>query len=297
MAFSAKPSTFSIVGHDAAEQEWGIAVASKFLAVGSVVPWGEAGAGALATQSFANTSYGRNGLKLLGTGVSADEALRQLLSDDENREQRQVGLVDAQGRTATFTGTECHDWAGGRTGVHYAAQGNILAGPEVVDGMAHTFEKSSGPLVHRLLDALAAGQSAGGDRRGQQSSALFVVKSRGGYGGFGDRYVDLRVDDHPTPIVELRRLLSIHKLYFFKPRQEDLLSLDREHIDLIQKILQTSGRWGGELTHVYDAKTRDAFWDLCGTENLEERWREGPEVDKVVLDFLTEKFLPIPEAM
>lgn len=202
-------ATFSIVAHDPARQEWGIAVASKFLAVGSVVPWARAGVGAIATQSYANTSYGPRGLELLAEGKSAEETLRLLTEADKERDQRQVGLVDARGAAATFTGAKCNPWAGGKTGKHYACQGNILTGPEVVEAMARAFEESKGPLAWRLLAALEAGEKAGGDSRGKQSAALLVVRDRAGYGGFNDRYLDFRVDDHADPVRELARILTL----------------------------------------------------------------------------------------
>ncbi len=202
-------ATFSIVGFDPDTGDLGIAVQSKFFAVGAVVPWARAGVGAIATQSYANTAFGPDGLDLLASGEAAEDALNQLLEGDPGKAQRQLGVVDAQGRAATFTGESCLPWAGGRTGEHYAAQGNILAGPGVVDAMADTFESSSGDLGGRLLAALAAGQAAGGDARGRQSAALVVVREDGGYGGYNDRYVDLRVDDHTAPIRELRRLFHI----------------------------------------------------------------------------------------
>lgn len=202
-------ATFSIVARDPDTGELGIAVESKFFGVGAVVPWARAGVGAVATQSYANTSFGPRGLDLMAEGASAREALDALVAADSGAARRQVGIVDAQGRTATFTGDACLSWAGGITGEHYAAQGNILAGPAVVDAMAVAFETTTGDLATRLVTALAAGQAAGGDARGRQSAALLVVREGGGYGGYDDRYIDLRVEDHPTPIVELRRLLDL----------------------------------------------------------------------------------------
>lgn len=286
-----RPSTFSIVACDLEAREWGIAVASKFLSVGAVVPWARAGVGAIATQSYANTTFGPAGLALLEQGYSAQDALNGLLAADEGRDQRQVGMVDAQGRSATFTGSGCYDWAGGRVGPGYAAQGNILAGSDVVDALAETFERTSGILADRLLAALAAGQTAGGDRRGQQSAALLVVRPGGGYAGFNDRAVDLRIDDHPTPVDELSRLLDMHKLYMFEPREEDVEPIDEERSLVIQRILNASGHPVAE-TGEYDAATEAAFRQLSGTENLEGRWRDGPYVDRVALRYLAEKFLP-----
>lgn len=207
-------ATFSIVGYDPKKREWGIAVQSKFFAVGAVVPWAQAGVGAIATQSYANTTFGPKGLALMSEGKTAQETLDILIAEDEDRDIRQVGIVDAKGRAATYTGKACHEWAGGKTGAHYAAQGNILVSGEVVKAMSRTFESTSDSLAERLLNALEAGQEAGGDSRGKQAAALFVVKEKGGYGGFNDRAVDLRVDDHPEPIQELKRLYNLHQVYF-----------------------------------------------------------------------------------
>jgi len=211
------PSTFSIVAYDAMAEEWGIAVQSKFLAVGAVVPWARAGVGAVATQAHCNTTFGPEGLALMEGGASAPQALDQLVAGDQGRARRQVGVVDARGRAATFTGEECQLWAGGLTGRHYAAQGNILVGSATVEAMAEAFEASQGDLVDRLVSALAAGQAAGGDRRGQQSAALLVVREGGGYGGYNDRAIDLRVDDDPAPIDRLQGLLDLHRLHFQPP--------------------------------------------------------------------------------
>ncbi len=210
-------STFSIVAYDPNNGDLGIAVQSKFFAVGAVVPWAEAGVGAIATQSWANTTYGPRGLELLKIGLSVKQTLDHLIKDDTGKNTRQVGIVDANGNVSNYTGEECHDWAGAISGEHFTAQGNILIGEEVVKAMGSSFENSKGELADRLLDALIAGQEKGGDKRGQQSAALYVVRKNGGYSGFNDRYVDLRVDDHEKPIQELNRLLDIHKKFF--PRQ------------------------------------------------------------------------------
>ena len=204
-------ATFSIVGYDPETGALGIAVQSKFFAVGSVVPWAEAGVGAIATQSWANTTFGPNGLKLLKSGLSAEQTLERLIADDSGRATRQVGIVDAKGTVANYTGDECNAWAGAVSGKHYTAQGNILAGEDVVKSMGKAFEDTEGELADKLMAALFAGQEAGGDTRGQQSAALLVVKENSGYGGFNDRYIDLRVDDAEKPIEELQQLLEIHK--------------------------------------------------------------------------------------
>jgi uncharacterized Ntn-hydrolase superfamily protein len=214
-------ATFSIVGFDPNTRELGIAVQSKFIAVGAVVPWARAGVGAIATQSYANTRYGPLGLKYLEQGLKPKEVIEKLTADDSSAQRRQVGVVDAAGRTATFTGTKCHGWAGGRTGKNYTVQGNILTGPEVVDAMAGAFEKAQGELGSRLITALEAGQAAGGDRRGRQSAALFIAREGWGYGGFNDRYRDIRVDDNPEPIKELHRIYELHKSAFRQPKPDD----------------------------------------------------------------------------
>ena len=206
-------ATFSIVGYDPETGALGIAVQSKFFAVGSVVPWAEAGVGAIATQSWANTTYGPNGLKHLKSGLSAEQTLARLIADDPGHATRQVGIVDAKGNVANYTGDECNEWAGAVSGRHYTAQGNILASEEVVKAMGSAFEETEGELADKLMAALFAGQAAGGDTRGQQSAALLVVQEHSGYGGFNDRYIDLRVDDAEKPIEELQRLLEIHKQF------------------------------------------------------------------------------------
>ncbi len=268
--------TFSIVGHsiDAADGgtvSLGVAVASKFLAVGAAVPAGAADIGAIATQAFANLAYRPDGLRLLGEGRSAQETLDALTAADEGRDQRQAGVVDATGRSATFTGPACHDWAGGRTGDGYAVQGNILTGPDVVEAMEKAWLGSEGRLADRLLTALAAGDLAGGDRRGRQSAALLVVRRAGGYGGTSDVEVDLRVDDHPDPVPELGRLLDLHRLYFDRPDPATLLPLE------------------GELAAEVDLRLRslgfDTLDDWAGVENYEERMVDG-QIDPLVLSQL-----------
>jgi uncharacterized Ntn-hydrolase superfamily protein len=201
--------TFSIVAYDPQRQEWGVAVASKFLAVGAVVPWAKAGAGAIATQSHANTTYGPKGLDLLSQGKSAEEVVKLLTEEDSGKDVRQLGIVDAKGNPATYTGSKCQVWAGGKTGKYFACQGNILAGQAVVDDMAKAFEDSKGPLAWRLLAALGAAEKAGGDKRGKQSAAILVVRDKAGYSGFNDRMIDFRVDDHADPVQELARILAL----------------------------------------------------------------------------------------
>ncbi|MDR5696778.1 MAG: DUF1028 domain-containing protein [Armatimonadota bacterium] len=283
--------TFSIVAADPQAAEWGVAVASKFLAVGAVVPWATAGAGAVATQAWANLSHGPEGLRLLGEGLSADEVVRRLTDADQGRDHRQLGVVDARGRAASYTGGACLAWAGGRTGDRYACQGNLLAGPEVVSAMAKAFEAGAGrPLPERLLAALEAGQHAGGDRRGQQSAALYVVKEGGSYGGYLDRYVDLRVDDDPQPIAKLRELLLLHRLYFGTTDPARLVRLTPEVVAEIQAILGTAGFYRGPVSGAYDEATRQAFRAWASVENFEERWRDDDVADGEVLAFLRRRF-------
>lgn len=264
--------------------ELGVATQSKFLAVGGVVPWAKAGVGAIATQSWANTSYGPRGLELLGRGASPQEALETMLSDDPERESRQVGVVNAQGRAATYTGAECFAWAGGRAGRLYACQGNILAGPETVDAMAETFETTAGrELAERLVAALEAAQAAGGDKRGQQSAAVVVVKEAGGYGGFNDRYLDLRVDDHARPIEELGRLLRLHKLYYPRPN-EPTEALEGPVLERLAAGLASLGYLDTGGTNV--PAVQDALRRFSMTENLEERIREDGRVYAAVLEYV-----------
>lgn len=286
-------STFSIVGLDPEAQELGIAVQSKFLAVGAVVPWAKAGVGAVATQSYANTAFGPDGLALMAEGFSAEEALGQLIASDEGRARRQVGLVDAQGRAATYTGDECHAWAGGLTGRHYAAQGNILVSSATVEAMARAYEEAQGELADRLVTALAAGQAAGGDRRGQQSAAVLVVRPEGGYAGFNDRYMDLRVDDDPAPIERLQALVDLHHLFFKPPAPGEMIAIEGSVARQAQQILTWAGYYDGPLSGEYDAATRQAMIALIGNENFEERFDEEKGLISVqVMDLLGQKFGP-----
>ncbi|GHO75672.1 hypothetical protein KSD_34430 [Ktedonobacter sp. SOSP1-85] len=281
--------TYSIVARDPERGELGIAVQSKFLSVGAVVPWAKASVGAIATQALANTSYGIQGLKHLAAGRSAQETLEQLLAGDEGRADRQVGIIGMTGQPVSFTGERCFHWAGGLTGKHYACQGNILVSGDTVEAMARTFEETGGLLCDRLLAALAAGQAAGGDGRGQQSAALLVVKEGAGYGGYTDRFIDLRVDDHPTPIDELKRILELHKLYLFRPDPADILTIDASLAQELQKLLTITGDYQSPITSRYDEPTCEAFRAFSGRENLEERWFEDARIDRVVLEFLRQK--------
>lgn len=293
MTHRPQPSTFSIVGYDPQAREWGVAVQSKFLCVGALVPWARAGAGAVATQAYCNTSFGPEGLALMEQGASAQEALDRLVAGDEGRARRQVGLVDARGGTATFTGAECSDWAGGLTGPNYAAQGNILVSGATVEALAKTFETARGELADRLVAALTAAQAAGGDRRGQQSTAVLVVREAGGYGAYNDRYLDLRVDDDPAPIERLKALVDLHHLYFKPPAPGEMVAIEGELAREVQRILQRAGYYDGLVTGTYDPATRKALTELIGTENFEERFDEaGGLISSQVMDILRQKFAP-----
>ncbi len=284
--------TFSIAAYDPDEQAWGVAVASKFLAAGAVVTWARAGAGAVATQAYARMSYGPNGLAMLADGKSAQETLERLLEGDPGQASRQVGIVDREGGTAAHTGSECFAWAGHRSGVGFTCQGNILTGLETLDAMAEAYMTASGELANRLLAALRAGDLAGGDRRGKQSAGLLVVRQDGGYGGDNDRYLDLRVDDDPEPIVKLRSLVAMHHLYFGQPRPEDRIPITESIARELQVLMQSQGYLKSDITGQWDETSIRAFRALVGSENLEERWREDDPnaIDRVALEYLRDKF-------
>jgi uncharacterized Ntn-hydrolase superfamily protein len=283
-----KPSTFSIVAVDLAAGELGVAVQSKFLAVGAAVPWLEAGTGAVATQAWANTSYGPRGLALLRGGASPTEAINALVAEDDGRARRQIGIVDARGKSATYTGEECSEWAGGICGNGFAAQGNILAGPAVVDGLVTGLLQTQGTLAERLLAALRAAQRAGGDKRGQQSAALVIVKPKGGYGGYNDRYIDLRVDDATEPIEGLAHLLDLHRLYFVPPKPADIVKIDDEIGAELVAILAELGALAKGHPR-FDKDAFAAFEHVMGVENLEERIRTDGTVDRQTLEYFREK--------
>jgi uncharacterized Ntn-hydrolase superfamily protein len=271
-------TTYSIAACDLGAGRWGVATQSKFLGVGSIVPWAEAQVGAVATQSYANPRYGPDGLALLREGLSAEEVVERLTSADDGREHRQLGVVDREGRGATFTGAECHSWAGGRTGPCYAAQGNILVSGETVDAIAETFEATAGkPLEERLLDCLDAAQAAGGDSRGQQSAALLVVEKDGGYAGLWDVVFDLRVDDHERPLEELRRIYALHVAMFGHTPKDEWLPVDDE---LGVELRERLARLG------YEGDLDDALFRWAGNENLEERVEGAQTIDPVVLEEL-----------
>jgi len=275
--------TFSIVGYCPKEKEWGIAVQSKFLGVGAVVPFAKAGVGAVATQSYANTAYGPQALELFEQGKSAQDVIKLITKDDPDRELRQVGIIDANGNAATFTGEKCYDWAGGIAGEHFAAQGNILVDERTVQAMADTFTTEEGTLAERLLAALDAGQDAGGDSRGQQSAALLVVKEKGGYAGFNDRYIDLRVDDHPQPIKELIRIYHLQQLYFAPPKQERIATIEGE----LKEELATQLK---RLNYLKDVISEESLYEALTTyihtENFEARELEKGKIDLDILDYM-----------
>lgn len=275
--------TFSIVAADPEAGEVGVATQSKFLAVGAVVPWARGGVGAVATQSFADVTFGPRGLDLLETGLDPEAALDRLLEGDQGRETRQVGIVDASGRAATFTGNECFEHAGSQTGPGFACQGNILASEKVVPAIASAFQEATGALAERMIEALRGGQRAGGDRRGQEAAAILVAKPGAGYGGRGDRYIDLRVDHHDAPIEELAALLSMHRLYFERPREEDLIQADGPVEQELREL----------LTRLHRLDPNKDLWeslsDYMGWENLEERWAGRGRIDPQVLEYLRDR--------
>jgi len=313
--------TYSIVARDAATGDLGIAVQSKFFAVGAVVPWARAGLGAIATQSYANVAYGPDGLALLAGGASAQETLDRLVAADSLRDQRQAGIVDAQGRGATHTGRHCFAWAGGRTGPGFAAQGNILAGAAVVDGLADTFSAAGRPFPELLVACLAAADAAGGDRRGRESAALYVAREGAGYGGGNDRWIDIRVDDHADPIGELARLVGLQRLYGDRPTPEELLRVDEALAGELRKLLgeldagpgsgfsavyqpmsalspeaaaaeRSSRAMTGEPARLpanWDESWQQAMEDWMAVENLEERTAAPGWIDRRVLEFLRSK--------
>jgi uncharacterized Ntn-hydrolase superfamily protein len=301
--------TFSIVARDPATGDLGVAVASKFLAVGAVVPWARAGVGAIATQALANVRYGPDGLAGLASGGDAQAVLAILTAADDGRADRQAGIVDARGGAATYTGSGCLTWADGRTADAVAVQGNILTGPEVVDAMLAAYTSARAPFPDRLLEALLAGEAAGGDARGRQSAALLVVRDGGGYGGVGDRWLDLRVDDDPDPVPELQRILGVWRLYYERPAAGDLLPIDETLAGELRERLTAAGwapgrddafaaaiqRAVGGAPRIGEARETgpgwDASWDAAlvtwmGVANLEERTAAAGWIDPVVLDEL-----------
>jgi uncharacterized Ntn-hydrolase superfamily protein len=285
-----RPSTFSVVARDKENSDLGIIVQSKFPAVGSIVPWGKAEIGAIATQAWANVSYGPRGLLLLESGMSASDTLNALLADDDGREHRQVGIVDSKGRAVAHTGNECMDWAGHIVGDGYSCQGNILASEDVVKNMADAYERTDGDLINKLLASLNAGQEAGGDRRGMQSAAIFVVRKAGGYEGGNDRYVDVRVDEHPSPIRELERIFKIYDMTLLSREDpSNLLKIEGAISVRIQKALSTLGY----LEHVdersFSETAQTALFNWTNTNNFENKAREDGTIWQSVFDFLLEQ--------
>lgn len=285
--------TFSIVAHCQDEGAWGVAVASKFPAVGALVPWARAGVGAVATQAYAKFGFGPVGLRLMGEGMNAEAALGHLLAEDPGAASRQVALVDGNGGVAAHTGADCHAWAGHKPGAGFSVQGNLLAGEAVLDAMANGYRQSQGELADRLVAALRAGEYAGGDRRGRQSAAVLVARHNGGYGGDNDRYLDLRVDDHEQPVGRLLELVDMHHLYFQPAKAEDLIRIDSDIASELQAILIEQGYMTGQVNGDWDEVCQQVFFLLIGNENLEMRWnpqRNRQSIDRVVLDYLRERF-------
>jgi uncharacterized Ntn-hydrolase superfamily protein len=304
--------TYSIVAYDSATGDLGVVVQSKFPNVGGIVPWGRAGVGAVATQSLGNTAYGERGLDLIAQGATAEEALRIVMRTDTMLQDRQMGLVDAKGNAASFTGKATFDWAGGRVGSlpgsrvvvggkgevivgrGYSAQANIMVSDQTVKNLAETFERTPGSLADRLMAALKAGQAGGGDKRGMQSAALLVVRKNGGYLGANDRFIDIRVYDARDPIAELERLLALHKLHFFPSRQEDLLPISPRIVAQLEPILLTepskqAQKWLAEKQGRVTPTFLEALKNFMYWENYDVRVRMDGKIDRVVLDDILEK--------
>ncbi len=285
---SIKTATFSLAGFDPETGELGIAVQSKFLAAGAIVPHIKFGVGAVATQALANPAYGPRGLELLERGLSPQETVEQLIQEDEASDQRQVGIIDADGRSATFTGKNCLEWAGGTAGENFAAQGNILVNRETVTALAETFQNEQGRLADRLLAALEAADRAGGDRRGKQSAALLVYKEKGGYGGLTDKFIDLRVDDHPEPIIRLAELLELFDLYFSE-RDVEMLELKGELLEEVQRLLQEMGYYQGDISGEYSSEFTESLLNFYRQENFEERVPDGQKIPGDILNYLRKR--------
>ncbi|MBB5232665.1 DUF1028 domain-containing protein [Deinococcus budaensis] len=281
--------TFSIVGRDPVTGDLGVAVASKFLAVGALVPFARSGVGAVATQSYVNPNFGPDGLRLLASGLGPQEVAAQFQAQDADIQQRQFGIVGADGRSVTFTGEGCHAWAGGHAGTDVAMQGNILTGPGVMEAMRAAWEGAGGqPLPRRLLAALRAGDAAGGDRRGRQSAALLCVGPGRGYAGLTDDWVNLRADDHADPCGELERLLGLHDLLFGRP--ESTRELTEDELEWLRARLIIEDYATSLPAGPWDPETEAAAWAMFGTENLEERWVPGGRFDPAALNYLRERF-------
>lgn len=300
-------STFSIVAIDPGNGDVGVAVQSKFPNVRPVVPWAEAGVGAVATQSFVNVSYGSKGLTLMKNGATAEEALRILIQNDSSKQSRQCGIIDMKGNSASWTGTECFDWAGGVTGETwggkgvviagrgFAAQGNILVGKPTVEAIARTFQTTKGSLADRLVAAIVAGGKAGGDRRGEESAALLVKRAGAGYDGTTDDYIDISIYDNPRPLVELQRLYNLHKLYFFRSDPRNLIKIDESICKELQTILKDKAYKGqefysGAINGMFDAATHKALNDFMGWENYDVRIRQDEQIDTEVLSDIRKNY-------
>jgi len=300
--FTKRAHTYSIVAYDSATGDLGIAVQSKFPNVGGLVPWARAGVGAVATQALSNTDYGEKGLELMARGAAAPEAMRIIMRTDPQPSQRQVGMVDARGNSASWTGDSTFDWAGGRTGSGqvggkgqmitgrgYAAQANIMVSDATVRNMAETFERSRGSLADRLIAALVAGQAGGGDKRGMQSAALLVVRAKGGYLGGTDRYIDIRVYDAPDPIKELQRLYALHKLYFFTSDSADLIPITPAVQKELEAILLTEPanqpqKWLVAPQPSLNDTFLTALANFMYWENYDVRVRMDGKIDRVALE-------------
>jgi len=279
--------TFSIVAYERETATWGVAVHSKFIAVGAVVPYAEAGSGAVASQAAANARYGIEGLALMRRGRRAKDVVRELTDADPGRDERQVGVVDAKGDAAAFTGAKCMDWAGHEVGDGFTCQGNILFGPAVVAAMARAYETTGGDILDRLLAALVAGQREGGDRRGMESAALLAVRAGGGYGGGNDRWVDVRVDNHPSPIEELRRVFRLYDITMLN--REDpatLLRIDGDVARGMQHDLGVLGFYTGRFTGTWDPVSAAAFHRFMGEHNFENRERDDGRVWPSIVEYL-----------
>ncbi len=285
----ARFGTFSIVAYDRDRQLWGVAVQSRFISVGSVVPWAEAEVGAVATQAYSNVRYGPEGLALMKSGLRASEIVRKLTSADEGRDHRQLGAVDSKGEAAAYTGAKCMDWAGHEIGDGFACQGNILFGPGVVRAMARTFESTPGDLPERLLATLSSAQREGGDRRGMQSAAMLIVRKGGGYDAGSDRWVDIRVDDHPSPIEELKRIFKLYDLTMLS--REDPATLQMIDADLakaLQHDLGVLGYYSGRSHGVWDDASRAAFAKFINENNFENKLRDDGKVWPSIIVHLRE---------
>ncbi|NLE77122.1 MAG: DUF1028 domain-containing protein [Chloroflexi bacterium] len=282
-------ATFSIVAGDPANGDLGVAVASRVLGVGGVVPWAKAGVGAVATQAYSNRSFGPRGLALLAEGLSAADTLELLLRRDQEPGRRQAGVVDAQGRAAAHTGEGCSPWAGHVVGEGFCCQGNILTGPDVVQAMAAAFRSASGELATRLMEGLLAGDQAGGDSRGRQSAAIFVVRPGGSYDGTIDRYIDLRVDDHATPVQELARILALHWTFAQRCDPKDALPLEGDLCRELQATLATLGCYRGPAHGQFDPPTQQALRECLGRASLLTRHFDEPLIDPFVWEYLQRK--------